>query len=130
MLSAIASYSYGRLKDDKYLKELFKEGFYAESRWTWSREISYNDWFSTKVQNWIRQKTNKEKKNKKLLPAYFTNFGVESALDKFIKNKKAAEKRIKNKKTMELTTREKKAINFCFDAQRVLVQVFQNYFRG
>jgi len=130
LLSAIASYSYGRLKDDKYLKELFKEGFYAESRWTWSREISYNDWFSTKVQNWIRQKTNKEKKNKKLLPAYFTNFGVESALDKFIKNKKAAEKRIKNKKTMELTTREKKAINFCFDAAKSISPSFSKLFSG
>ena len=47
--------------------------------------------------NFIRSKTEKEKKSKKLLPAYFCSFGVESALDRFIKNKKNAEKRIKNK---------------------------------
>ena len=34
LLSQIASHSYGTLKDDKTLKELFKDGYYAESRWT------------------------------------------------------------------------------------------------
>ena len=130
LLSSIASNSYGRLKDDKYLKELFQDGYYAESRWSWSRDITYNDWFSTKVQNWIRQKTNKEKKKKKILPAYFTSFGVESALEKFIKNKKNAEKRIKNKKTMDLTVKEKKAIEFCFEAAKSISPSFSKLFSG
>ena len=116
LLSQIASNSYGMLKNDETLKDLFKDGYYAESKWTWSRDISYSDWYSTKTQNFIRSKTEKEKKSKKLLPAYFCSFGVESALDRYIKNKKNAEKRIKNKKTKDLTPKEQKCINFLFDA--------------
>ena len=130
LLSQLASHSYGMLKDDKTLKELFKDGYYAESRWTWSRDISYSDWFSTKTQNFIRSKTDKEKKNKKILPAYFTSFGVESALEKFIKNKKNAEKRIKNKKTKDLTPKEQKCINFLFDAAKSISPSFAKLFSG
>ena len=130
LLSQIASHSYNKLKDDKTLKELFKDGYYAESRWTWSRDISYSDWFSTKTQNFIRSKTDKEKKNKKLLPAYFCSFGVESALDRFIKNKKNAEKRIKNKKTKDLTPKEQKCINFLFDAAKSISPSFAKLFSG
>ncbi len=128
LLSQIASHSYGMLKDDKDLKALFKDGYYAESRWTWSRDISYSDWFSTKTQNFIRSKTEKEKKNKKILPAYFTSFGVESALERFIKNKKNAENRIKNKKTKDLTPKEQKCINFLFDAAKSISPSFAKLF--
>ena len=130
LLSAIASNSYGRLKDDKSLKELFGKDYYAESRWTYSRDISYNDWFSTKTQNWVRSKTEKEKKKKKILPSYFTSFGVMSALENFIRNKKNAESRIKNKKTKDLTPKEQKVINFCFDAAKSISPTFAKLFAG
>ena len=128
LLSALASNSYGRLKDDKSLKELFSNDYYAESRWTYSRDITYNDWFSTSTQNFIRNKTNKEKKKKKILPAYFTSFGVMSALESFIKNKKNAENRIKNKKTNDLTLKEKKAIDFMFSAAKSISPSFAKLF--
>ena len=128
LLSALASNSYGRLKDDKSLKELFSNDYYAESRWTYSRDITYNDWFSTSTQNFIRNKTNKEKKKKKILPAYFTSFGVMSALESFIKNKKNAENRIKNKKTNDLTLKEKKAIDFMFAAAKSISPSFAKLF--
>ncbi len=130
LLSQIASNSYGMLKKDKTLQDLFKDGYYAESKWTWSRDISYSDWFSTKTQNFIRSKTEKEKKSKKLLPAYFCSFGVESALDKFIKNKINAEKRIKNKKTKDLTPKEHKCIKFLFDAAKSISPSFTKLFYG
>ena len=127
LLSALASNSYGRLKDDKSLKELFSNDYYAESRWTYSRDITYNDWFSTSTQNFIRNKTNKEKRKKKILPAYFTSFGVMSALESFIKNKKNAENRIKNKKTNDLTLKEKKRLILCFLQQNQFPRVLQNF---
>ena len=71
LLSQIASNSYGMLKNDETLKDLFKDGYYAESKWTWSRDISYSDWFSTKTQNFIRSKTEKEKKIKNFYQPIF-----------------------------------------------------------
>lgn len=128
LLSQIASNSYGRLKEDKSLKEIFDNEYFAESRWAYSRSISYNDWFSTKTQNWVRNKTAKEKKNKKILPAYFTSFGVMSALESFIKNKKNAENRIKNKKTKDLTSKEQKCITFLFEAAKGISPAFAKLF--
>ena len=64
-------------------------------------------------------KLRKKRKAKKLLPAYFCSFGVELALDRFIKNKKNAEKRIKNKKTKDLTPKEQKCIFFYLKQLRV-----------
>ena len=130
LLSAIASNSYGRLKEDNSLKELFGNEYFAESKWTYSRDISYSDWFSTTTQNWVRNKTEKEKKKKKILPSYFTSFGVLSALESFIKNKKNAEKRIKNKKTKDLTPKEQKCINFLFDAAKSISPSFAKLFSG
>ena len=129
LLSQIASNSYGRLKDDKSLKELFGNEYFSESRWTYSRDISYQQWFSVKTQNWVRNKTEKEKKNKKIiLPAYFTSFGVLSALESFIRNRKNAEKRIKNKKTKSLTPGEQKCINFLFEAAKGISPAFTKLF--
>ena len=104
LLSAIASSTYGRLKDDKSLKDLFGNDYISESKFTYSREITYHDWFSTRTQNYIRNRDSKQKKsNKIMLPSYFNNFGVLSSLESFIRSKANAEKRIKNKKTKELT---------------------------
>ena len=131
LLSQIASNSYGRLKDDKSLKELFGSDYFAESRWTHSRDINYHDWFSVKTQNWVRNKTEKEKKNKKIiLPAYFTSFGVLSALESFIRNKKNTEKRIKNKKTKNLTPKEQKCVDFLFLAAKGISPAFTKLFSG
>ena len=130
LLSALALNSCGRLKEDRSLKELFDKEYFAESRWAYSRDISYDDWFSTNTQNWVRNKTAKEKKKKKLLPAYFTSFGVMSALESFIRNKKNTETRIKNKKTKNLTPKEQKIINFCFDAAKSISPTFARLFAG
>ena len=43
LLSALALNSCGRLKEDRSLKELFDKEYFAESRWTYSRDISYSD---------------------------------------------------------------------------------------
>ena len=51
---------------DKSLKDLFGNEYLSESRYTYSREISYHDWFSTKTQNYIRSR-DKKMKNKSLL---------------------------------------------------------------
>ncbi len=128
LLSAIATNSYGWLKDDKNLKELFGNDYFAESRYTYSREITYNEWFNTGVQNYIRNRTNKEKKKKIILPSYFTNFGVMSALESFIRNKKNSESRIKNKKTKNLTYKEQKSIDFLFEAVKSISPGFAKLF--
>ncbi len=130
LLSAIAINSYGSLKDDDAIKKIFGKDFIAESKWTYSRDISYHDWFSTKTQNYIRSRDSKEKKKKTMLPSYFTNFGILSSLESFIKNKANAEKRIKNKKTMELTVSEKKAVDFCFEAAKSISPSFSKLFSG
>ena len=67
LLSALASATYGRLKDDKSLKDLFGNEYLSESRYTYSREISYHDWFSTKTQNYIRSRDKKMKNNNKIM---------------------------------------------------------------
>ncbi len=128
LLSAIANNSYSRLKNDKNLKDLFGNNYYAESRYTYSRDISYSDWFSTSTQNFIRSRTAREKKKKKILPAYFTNFGVMSALESFIKNRKNSENRIKNKKTKDLTPQEQKSIDFLFSAAKSISPSFAKLF--
>ena len=129
LLSSIASHSYGSLKDDKSLKDLFDKRYTAESKWTWSRSISYNDWFSTKNQNFIRRRDQDQKKKGKInLPSYFTSFGVISSLEAFIRAKSNAEKRIKNKKTKELSSKENKAIDFLFKASKGLNPSFANLF--
>ena len=130
LLAAIASFSCGILKDDQSIKELFGKEYFAESRWHYSRDITYSDWFSTTTQNWVRNKTAKEKKKKKILPAYFTSFGVLSALESFIRNKKNAESRIKNKKTKDLTPKEQKIIDFCFSAAKSISPTFVKLFSG
>ena len=128
LLSALATNSYGWLKEDKSLKELFGSDYFAESKFTYSRDISYNEWFNTGTQNYIRSRTNKEKKKKKLLPSYFTNFGVMSALESFIRNKKNTESRIKNKKTKDLTPKEQKSIDFLFAAAKSISPSFAKLF--
>ena len=129
LLSSVASHSYGSLKDDKSLKDLFDKRYTAESKWTWSRNISYDDWFSTKTQNFIRRRDQDQKKKGKInLPSYFTSFGVISSLEAFIRAKSNAEKRIKNKKTKELSSKENKAINFLFKASKGLNPSFANLF--
>ena len=55
---------------------------------------------------------------------------MESALDRFIKNKKNSEKRIKNKKTKDLTPKEQKCINFLFDAAKSISPSFAKLFSG
>ena len=131
LLSQIASNSYGRLKDDKSLKELFENEYFSESKWTYSRDITYHEYYSVKTQNWVRSKTEKEKKNKKIiLPAYFTSFGVLSALESFIRNRKNAEKRIKNKKTKNLTPKEQKCVDFLFEAAKGISPSFTKLFSG
>ena len=128
LLSALATNSYGWLKDDKSLKELFGSDYFAESKFTYSRDISYNEWYNTGTQNYIRSRTNKEKKKKKLLPSYFANFGVMSALESFIRNKKNTESRIKNKKTKDLTPKEQKLIDFLFAAAKSISPSFAKLF--
>ncbi len=131
LLSALASATYGRLKDDKSLKDLFGNEYLSESRYTYSREISYHDWFSTKTQNYIRSRDKKMKnKNKIMLPSYFNNFGVMSSLESFIRSKANAEKRIKNKKTADLTSKEQEAINFCFEAAKGVSPAFAKLFNN
>ena len=130
LLSAIANNSYGRLKNDKSIKNMFKDGYFAESKWYWNSGITYSDFYNIKTQNWIRVKTEKEKKKKKILPAYFSAFGCASAWERFLTNKKNAETRIKNKKTMELTSKEKEVINFCFDAAKSISPTFAKLFAG
>ena len=131
LLSAIASSTYGRLKDDKSLKDLFGNDYISESKFTYSREITYHDWFSTRTQNYIRNRDSKQKKsNKIMLPSYFNNFGVLSSLESFIRSKANAEKRIKNKKTKELTPKEQKAINFCFEAAKGVSPSFAKLFNN
>ena len=76
---------------------LLGNDYISESKFTYSREITYHDWFSTRTQNYIRNRDNKQKKsNKIMLPSYFNNFGVLSSLESFIRSKANAEKRIKN----------------------------------
>ena len=129
LLSSLSSHSYGSLKDDNSLKELFGTNYIAESRWTYSRTISYSDWFNTKTQNYIRGRDEKEKKKGKIyLPSYFTNFGVLSSLEAFLRNKENTEKRIKNKKTKELSSKENKAIDFLFRASKAVSPSFVNLF--
>ena len=128
LLSALASNSYGWLKDDQNLKELFGNEYFAESRFTYSRDITYNEWYNTSTQNFIRSKTEKEKKKKTILPSYFTNFGVMSALESFIRNRKNSESRIKNKKTKDLTSKEKKSIDFLFEAAKSISPSFAKLF--
>ena len=130
LLSAIAINSYGSLKDDEALKKIFGKEFIAESKWTYSRDISYNDWFSTKTQNYIISRDSKEKKKKTMLPSYFTNFGILSSLESFIRNKANTEKRIKNKKTADLTNEEQKKIDFCFDAAKSISPSFAKLFKN
>ena len=116
LLAALANNAWN-IKDDKSLKDLFGNEYLSESRYTYSREISYHDWFSTKTQNYIRSRDKKMKNNNKImLPSYFNNFGVMSSLESFIRSKANAEKRIKNKKTADLTSKEQEAVNFCFEA--------------
>ena len=128
LLSALATNSYGWLKDDKSLKELFGNQYFAESRFTYSRDISYSEWFNTSTQNYIRSRTSKEKKKKTILPSYFTNFGVMSALESFIRNKKNSDSRIKNKKTKDLTSKEQKSIDFLFAAAKSISPSFAKLF--
>ena len=130
LLAAIASCSYGILKDDQSIKELFAKGYFAESRWHYSRNISYSDWFSTKTQNYIRTHTANQKKKKQILPSYFTEFGLISSLENFIRNKANTEKRIANKKTKELTPKEQKAIDFCFEAAKGVSPAFAKLFNN
>ena len=73
LLSAIASHSYGNLIDDIAIKSLFGKNYIAESKYYYSREISWGDWYSTKTQGYILRRDAKEKKNGKIkLPSYFT----------------------------------------------------------
>ena len=51
--------------DFSFLKNLFDKRYTAESKWTWSRSISYDDWFSTKTQNFIRRRDQDQKKKGK-----------------------------------------------------------------
>ena len=127
LLSQIASNSYGMLKNDETLRDLFKDGYYAESKWM-SRDISYSDWYSTKTQNFIRSKTEKRRKAKNFYQLIFVVLEYFSALDRFIKNKKNAEKRIKNKKTKDLTPKEQKCIKFLFDAAKSISPSFTKLF--
>ena len=130
LLSAIAKNSYGKLKNDKSIKSMFKDGYFAESKWYWNSGITYSDFYNIKTQNWIRIKTEKEKKKKKILPAYFSAFGCASAWERFLINKNNAESRIKNKKTKDLTPKEQKIINFCFDAAKSISPTFTKLFAG
>ena len=108
-----------------------KNDYISESKFTYSREITYHDWFSTRTQNYIRNRDSKQKKsNKIMLPSYFNNFGVLSSLESFIRSKANAEKRIKNKKTKELTPKEQKAINFCFEAAKGVSPSFAKLFNN
>lgn len=130
LLSAIANNSYGKLKNDKLIKNMFKDGYFAESKWYWNSGITYSDFYNVKTQNWIRVKTEKEKKKKKILPAYFSAFGCASAWERYLINKRNSESRIKNKKTKDLTPKEQKIISFCFDAAKSISPTFAKLFAG
>ena len=102
LLSAIASHSYSRLKDDPEMYSIFGKQYISESKFRYSSSISWSDWYSTSTQSYILKRDKQKKKNKIMLPSYFSAFGVESSLDAFIRNKENTEKRIKNTKTKDL----------------------------
>ena len=128
LLSSIASHSYTRLKDDLEMKKIFGKQYISESKFRYSSSISWNDWYSTSTQGYILKRDKQQKKNKIMLPSYFSAFGVESSLDAFLRNKKNSENRIKNAKTDNLSKKQQASVNFCFKAIKEISPSFSKLF--
>ena len=128
LLSAIASHSYSRLKDDPEMYSIFGKEYISESKFRYSSSISWSDWYSTSTQSYILKRDKQKKKNKIMLPSYFSAFGVESSLDAFIRNKENTEKRIKNTKTKDLSKKQKASVDFCFKAIKEISPSFSKLF--
>ena len=128
LLSAIASHSYSRLKDDPEMQSIFGKEYISESKFRYSSSISWSDWYSTSTQGYILKRDKKQKKNKIMLPSYFSAFGVESSLDAFLRNKKNSENRIKNAKTNNLSKKQQASVNFCFKAIKEISPSFSKLF--
>ena len=54
------------------IRDRFGSDYFAESKFTYSRDISYNEWYNTGTQNYIRSRTDKEKKKKLILTLLMT----------------------------------------------------------
>ncbi len=128
LLSSIASHSYSRLKDDPEMQKIFGKEYISESKFRYSSSISWSDWYSTSTQGYILKRDKKKKKNKIMLPSYFSAFGVESSLDAFIRNKANSEKRIKNTKTKDLSKKQRASVDFCFKAIKEISPSFSQLF--
>lgn len=131
LLSAIGNYTRG-LDKDKVIQAMFgKNRYYSESKYYYTREITWSDWYNKKTQMFV---INSDQKNKKLgkikLPSYFASFGVPSALKLFIQKKQAAEERIKKTKSGPLSPKQKKAVDFTLECVKQVAPGFSKLYKN
>lgn len=131
LLSAIGQYSRD-LHKDPVIKKLFdKQKYYSESAFSYASGITWNEWYDTKTQGYVLRSDKKNKTEGKIkLPSYFSNFGVPSALNLFVRKRELAEERIKKTKTATLTPKEKKRVNLALECVAKVAPSFSKLYKN
>ena len=131
LLAALGDYS-RNLEEDKVIQSMFdKNKYYSESKYYYTSHLSWSDWYDKKTQMYVINSDVKNKKSGKIkLPSYFSNFGVPSSLNLFVKKKLAAEERIKKTQSGPLSPKQKKAVNYTLDCVKQVAPSFSKLYKN